>query len=174
MDYNIFMVSQPQTAQKKRSWPIYAITLLLFGQAFLTAYIGGRVWQDRTWDLSRDWETVLLYIATLWGQPPSPTAAQPDTVSALEFLLFLPLAPIIVINALGFFLLRPLGWMTAMMTQGVVLAICLDQYLRTEKFFIYPLMVYAILMVLYLNTLHVRITFHASTAQLNLDNQDGT
>ena len=61
-----------------------------------------------------------------------------------------------------------------MMTQGIILAVCLDQYLHTEKFFIYPLMVYAILMVLYLNTLHVRLTFHAAAAYLNLDNQNGT
>ena len=167
-------VSQPQAPQKKRSWPIYIITVLLLGQALIGVYLGTRVWQDRTWDLSRDWFMLTAYISTWWGQAPAVNVPATGAVSTLEFLLLLPLAPIIVINAFGFFLLRPLGWLAAMMMQGLILAICLNQYLQTEKFFIYPMMLYAILMVLYLNAFHVRVIFLTPVPIHNLDNQDGS
>jgi hypothetical protein len=66
--------------------------------------------------------------------------------------------------SLGFLLLKRRGWLLAAIAEGLCLGICLLIYTQPElntQGYIYPIMVYCILMVLYLNSREVRVVFHS-------------
>jgi len=67
--------------------------------------------------------------------------------------------------AICFLFLFRFGWVTAMLTQVATLAICLMLYLEFKPIVVYPIMVYCILMVLYLNVNDVRLTFFTRKAR---------
>ena len=141
-----------------RSWPVRANGLLLILQAVGLAGIGA-------YDVYQvDWQEVQQQIefeATL--SPELTEAAEQAIVVAL--ILGLP-AILAVLAALGFFLLFRVGWLLAMIVQALTLLACLLLYgeweavLYREPVFIYPVMLYCIMMTLYLNSSDVRAAFH--------------
>ncbi len=79
-------------------------------------------------------------------------------------LTFLPIAGLAALAAMGFFVLRPFGWLLAMLTQGTTLLVCLLIYWvpTWELDYLYLLMLFCIVMVLYLNSYDVRVAFNAA------------
>jgi hypothetical protein len=140
-----------------RSWPVRANGLLLVLQAAGLAGISA-------YDIYQvDWQEIQQQIefeATL--SPELTEAAEQAFVVAL--ILGLPTI-LAVLAALGFFLLFRVGWLLAMIVQALTLLACLLLYsewetvLYQEPVFIYPVMLYCILMVLYLNSSDVRAAF---------------
>jgi hypothetical protein len=141
-----------------RSWPVRANGLLLVLQAVGLAGIG-------VYDVYQvNWQEVQQQIefeATLSLELTE--AAEQAIVVAL--ILGLP-AILAVLAALGFFLLFRVGWLLAMIVQALTLLACLLLYgeweavLYREPVFIYPVMLYCIMMTLYLNSSDVRAAFH--------------
>jgi len=92
--------------------------------------------------------------------------AEQETLMAFAYAFFLmPLAIPATLAAIGFLFLFRFGWVTAMLTQVATLAICLMLYLEFKPIVVYPIMVYCILMVLYLNVNDVRLTFFTRKAR---------
>jgi hypothetical protein len=79
--------------------------------------------------------------------------------------LFIPLAILIVLAAISFLLLRQMGWLLAMLMEGLTLMACLTLYFWGKPFFVYPIMLYCIVMVLYLNSYDVRLTYLSKSSQ---------
>ena len=65
--------------------------------------------------------------------------------------LYVSLAGLSVLSALSLLRLCPLAWNLAMLLQGTSLLLALTLYLGERPFYIYPQMIYGILMVLELN-----------------------
>lgn len=82
-----------------------------------------------------------------------------QVIEAAAFVVFGPAAVLMVLSALGFLFMRRKGWLTAAIAQGLCLAACLWLYSLYEPFYVYPIMVYCVLMVLYLNSQGVRTAF---------------
>ena len=141
---------------KIRSWPVRINGLLLVLQA---AGLGG-IGAYNVWWV--DWQQVQYDLLTSLEETGSIEAAEQAIVVAL--ILGLP-AILAVLAALGFFLLFRVGWLLAMIVQALTLLACLLLYsewetvLYQEPVFIYPVMLYCILMVLYLNSSDVRAAF---------------
>ena len=76
-------------------------------------------------------------------------------------MLFAPSAVLAALAAFGFLFLSRRGWILAALSQGASLAICLWLYSGSAPLYVYPVMVYCILMVLYLNSHDVRVVFHS-------------
>lgn len=147
-----------ELAGARSSWPVRANGLLLVLQA---AGLGGisayNVYQV-------DWQEVQRQVEFEMTLSPELTeAAEQATVVAL--ILGLP-AILAFLAALGFFLLFRIGWLLGMVVQALTLLACLLLYsewetvLYREPVFIYPVMVYCIVMTLYLNSSDVRAAFH--------------
>jgi hypothetical protein len=73
--------------------------------------------------------------------------------------LFALLAILALLAAIGFLLVHRSGWLMAMLVQGATLLICLIYYFRQGPFLVYPVMVYCVIMVLYLNSFNVQAVF---------------
>ena len=84
----------------------------------------------------------------------------PEVIEAAAVALFAPPAVLTLVSALGFLLLRRRGWLLAAISQGLTLAACLFLYSELQPTYVYPVMAYAILLVLYLNSHDVRVVFH--------------
>jgi hypothetical protein len=77
-------------------------------------------------------------------------------------LVLLPLAAISGVTAVGFLRVGQGAWVRAMIVQGVVLTLCLGLYAAGERSrFVFGGMLYAILVVWYLNTNEVRSAFYS-------------
>ena len=79
-------------------------------------------------------------------------------------ILFLPSIVLAIIGALGFLLFSRRGWLLASLAQTLSLGACLELYYESfweKPGFIYPVMLYCILMILYLNSSEVRVVFHS-------------
>lgn len=88
-------------------------------------------------------------------------ALPPDALDVLLLsLTFLPIALLAMLAAAGIFWLRPTGWLLGMLTQGLSLLLCLLLYWERQPGFIYPIMLYNIILVLYLNSYDIRLAFH--------------
>ncbi len=74
-------------------------------------------------------------------------------------------AVLALLAALGFLFLFRIGWLLAMIVQSLTLLACLllytewEEILYQEPLFVYPVMLYCIVMVLYLNSSDVRAAF---------------
>lgn len=135
--------SDPARVDETGRRPVLAIGLLLVLQA---AGLAGVV----AYELTRvDWRQVDL------GAPSG------QAVEAATSLLFAPPAVLAFLAGLGFLFLSRRGWILAALSQGASLAICLWLYSGPAPLYIYPVMVYCILMVLYLNSQDVRMVFHS-------------
>lgn len=125
-----------------RRRPIRLIGLLLLLQAIGLTGIGA-------YELTRvDWQWV-------------GTEAMSQQASRAAPFLFAPPAVLTLLSALSFLLLRRRGWLLAAIGQGMNLAVCLWLYSESKPIYIYPTMVYCILMILYLNSHDVRVVFHS-------------
>jgi hypothetical protein len=124
--------------------PVRAIGLLLLleaaGVAALAAYEFSRV----------DWRRVLS----------AQVVPSREVIEALALILFVPAVALTLLSALGFLLLRRRGWLLAAISQGLVVATCLWLYTEYEPVYVYPIMAYAVLMILYLNVHDVRAVFY--------------
>lgn len=74
--------------------------------------------------------------------------------------LFLTAAIMAAVAAVGFLFLRRKGWLLAAFAQTLALGTCLTLYTELEPRFVYPVMLYCIVMILYLNSRYVRAVFH--------------
>lgn len=133
---------------KTRRRPVRAIALLLFVQALGLAGAAGYGLVDI--DLAG-----LRFDATGMQE----TSAERAAIVALLFALPVVLC---LLGAVGSLFALKWGWLLAELAQGICLGACLLLY--SEDWtppVIYPVMVYCILMVLYLNSRDVRVLFHA-------------
>ena len=73
---------------------------------------------------------------------------------------FVAAAILAAVAAVGFLFMRRRGWLPAALAQTLGLGTCLALYAELEPIFVYPVMVYCIVMVLYLNSRDVRTVFH--------------
>lgn len=125
--------------------PVRAIGLLLMleaaGIAAYGAYLLSRV----------DWRSVVAAREVPSGEV---------VVEALLLVLFAPAVVLTLLASLGFLLLRRRGWLLAAISQGAVVATGLWLYAAYEPVYVYPIMAYAVLMILYLNVHDVRAVFY--------------
>ena len=147
---------------KTSSRPIRVVGLLLILQAIglagIIAYGILQVdWQQVQSDSSQQGELVLEI------QPDSPQ--QQEAAKAIGVaILFLPSIILAIIGALGFILFSRRGWLLASLAQTLSLGACLELYyepLWNNPNFVYPVMLYGILMIFYLNSSEVRVVFHS-------------
>jgi len=129
-----------------RRWTMRVIALLLAGQAAILLTI---IW---------------LTISNLnWQQEFSDVV---DSMTAMDIAilggLLLPMALFDLFTATGLWLGKRGAWLQAMTGQGILLIFCLSSYVshRGERF-IYLLMLTCIVLVLYLNTYDVRLSFNS-------------
>lgn len=124
--------------------PVWAIGLLLLLEAAGIVAYG-------VYELSRvDWREMV-----------SARAAPPREVAeTLALVLFGPAVVLTLLAAMGFLLLRRRGWLLAAISQGTAVATGLWLYVLYEPFYVYPIMAYAVLMILYLNVHDVRAVFY--------------
>ena len=136
-------VARPEPASTSRR-PVLAIALLLMLEAAGIAAYGA-------YELSRvNWRSVVAAREV----PPG------EVIEALVMVLFAPAVVLTLLAALGFLLLRRRGWLLAAISQGVVVATGLWLYAAYEPMYVYPIMAYAVLMILYLNVHDVRAVFY--------------
>jgi len=83
-----------------------------------------------------------------------------EVEKVLVLVLFAPAVVLTLLASLGFLLLRRRGWLLAAISQGAVLATGLWIYATYEPVYVYPVMAYAVLMILYLNVHDVRAVFY--------------
>src|SRR5215212_4897260 len=151
---------------KTSSRPIRVVGLLLILQAIglagIIAYGILQVdWQQIQSDSSQQEELVLEI------QPDSPQQQDAVLEAAKAIgvaILFLPSIILAIIGALGFILFSRRGWLLASLAQTLSLGACLELYyepLWNNPNFVYPVMLYGILMIFYLNSSEVRVVFHS-------------
>lgn len=127
--------------QERRPWPVKALTWLLFIQGIALILIG-------------------LFNVDL------PAGFQQIVAETSFFASLLPLGVLALVAAISFLSPRPGAWMVGMLVQGLNLLVALLFYFRyrPDNFFLYAMMVYAIVMVIYLNYAHVPAIFHGDPA----------
>ncbi len=125
--------------------PVRAIALLLMLEAAGIAAYGA-------YELSRvDWRSVVAAREVPSG----------EVVDALLLVLFAPAVVLTLLASLGFLLLQRRGWLLAAISQGAVVATGLWLYAAEARpVYVYPIMAYAVLMILYLNVHDVRAVFY--------------
>ncbi|MDP9456978.1 MAG: hypothetical protein CYG60_24590 [Actinobacteria bacterium] len=138
-----YIPSDPARVDETSRRPIRVIGLLLVVQAVGLAGIV-------VYELLRvDWRRLGL-------ESPSGRA-----IEAASSLLLAPPAVLALLASLGFLFLSRRGWLLAAISEGWSLGVCLWLYSGPEPIYVYPVMVYCILMILYLNSHDVRVVFHA-------------
>ncbi len=137
-------VARPEPASTSRR-PVRAIALLLMLEAAGIAAYGA-------YELSRvDWRSVVAAREVPSG----------EVIDALLLVLFAPAVVLTLLASLGFLLLRRRGWLLAAISQGAVVATGLWLYAAEARpVYVYPIMAYAVLMILYLNVHDVRAVFY--------------
>lgn len=140
-------------------WPVRILGLLLFAQAALISGVTVYFAQQVNWE----YELADIVLST----------------RALDIVMWAAtLAPVILlllVSSLAFLLYRRFAWLLAMTLQGVILLRCLILYfgsnsMLSQSRWIHLIMVFAIMLVLYLNTSDIRFAFttephHESTAR---------
>jgi hypothetical protein len=105
---------------------------------------------------------VLYQVAQVdWYLDPTELVTRPEAVAAsLAIAVFSPMAVLAVAAAVCFLLRFRIAWPLAMITQGLCLAGSLSLRLGRGSSLTYAaVMIYAMIMVLYLNSLEVRLAF---------------
>jgi hypothetical protein len=147
--------------------PIRVVGLLLILQAIgLVGIIAYGI-------LQVDWQQIQSGSSQQEGlvlevQPDSPQQQQEIVLEAAKAIgvaiLFSPSIILAIIGALGFILFSRRGWLLASLAQTLGLGACLELYYEPfwdNPDFVYPVMLYCILMILYLNSSEVRVVFHS-------------
>ena len=124
--------------------PVWAIGLFLMLEvAGIVAYAA--------YEISRvEWRRVLA----------AGTVPSGEVVEAVALVLFAPAVLLAFLSGLSFLLFRRRGWLLAAISQGLLVAVGLWLYVELEPFYVYPIMAYAVLMILYLNVHDVRAVFY--------------
>lgn len=130
---------------RARSWPVRAIGVLLVAQA---ASLCVPIFRQASLVV---WSNVRMRGAVPEGLPEA----------GYVTVFFGAPAALAVLAALVFFVLYRRGWLLAMMVQSLTLLACLGLYFRDDPAYIYPIMVYSVLMVLFLNSSEVRVMLHS-------------
>ena len=135
-----------------RRWTMRVIALLMAGQAAILMAIIWLMVSTLNWEL--EFRYVLVSMTVM------------DTF--LLGGLLLPMAIFDFLTAFGLWLGQRSAWLRAMMAQGILLIFCLSSYIanRGERF-IYLLMLTCIVLVLYLNTYDVRLSFTSRERKSN-------
>lgn len=136
---------------KRRLWMIRAVGVLLLLQSFWLAGTSIAKGGPFVWPLG---ETVL-----------GGTLAPDQTATLTLGLPLTALATLGVLGAIGFLFMLSFGWVVAMILQGLTMFYCLSLYLQEKPSFVYPIMLYCIVMVLYLNSFDVRAAFRSRDEQ---------
>ncbi len=144
-----------RSPDKARSWPIRVIALLLILQA--VGLVGINAYHLSS-QASPDAE-INVGLETLQEINELPPEQIGPVKALISALLLAPLAIPALLAAIGFLFLLRFGWLLAMITQIVILLVCLMLYVEFKPVVIYPAMVYCILIVLYLNVHEVRLAF---------------
>ena len=90
-------------------------------------------------------------------------------------ILFLPSIVLAILGALGFLIFSRRGWLLASLAQTLSLGACMELYYESiweKPGFVYPIMLYCILMILYLNSSEVRVVFHSRRKPAKAVRQD--
>ena len=141
--------AEPMPETNRRSHPVTMAGLLLLTQALGLLAVGP-------------------ILTTLFGQSEASSQAFELLSVGRSFslsqgvgtsMLFMPLALPALLAGIGLLRLRPSAWTLAMLTQGLSLALALVIYSRDKPIYIYPLMIYTIVAVLYLNYNDVQVAF---------------
>ncbi len=111
-----------------------------------------------------DWQQVQQQAETTASLSPELVEAIRQTAAVV--LLLGPPAVLALLAAFGFLFMLRVGWLLAMIVQALTLLACLllyaewEELLPEEPMFVYPVMLYCIVMVLYLNSSDIRVAFH--------------
>ena len=89
------------------------------------------------------------------------------TNAALAFVFFVPPAILTLLAAMSFLVLRRRGWLLAAISQGVTVAVCLWLYSQYQPNYVYPIMVFGVIVILYLNVHDVRAAFQEAPRRLD-------
>lgn len=79
--------------------------------------------------------------------------------AVITALVFGPAVLLALLATVGFLFMLKAGWLLAMISQGLTLLACLLIFSSWAPDFVYPVMLYCIFMVLYLNSSAVRAAF---------------
>ena len=110
-----------------------------------------RFWVRATGALFLLLEAILIQLT--WTFDPK------TTEMATTLIAFDLISGLAILAAIGFFFLRHVGWLSAMMVQGLTLFIALIVYFNSGLLIAQLTMLYGILMVLFLNSILVRTAF---------------
>ena len=137
-----FWKRRRKKAKRPRPWPVTAAGLLLlaqgFGFAFLTIYVYPT---DLVWQLQhaeRFFEQLRIVLPTI---------------------VFGMLAFVGILVSVDFLRLLTNSWLIAVSVEGISLLVALIYYFNSKPLFLYPVMVYGIFMVMYLNYNDVQDAF---------------
>lgn len=129
-----------------RRWTMRVIALLLTGQAAILLMIIWFTMSSLNWE--QQFSAVMLSIRVM------------DAV--LLGGLLLPMAIFDLLTAMGLWVGRRGAWLRAMIGQGILLIFCLSSYVANRgESFIFLLMLTCIVLVLYLNTYDVRLSYNS-------------
>jgi len=133
---------RPPGRSEGRPWPVKALTLLLVAQG-VGLVVLGLFSVDHT--------------AGVWA----------ILVDQSFYATLPPLGVLALVAAAGFLRLRPGAWVMAMLVQGLSLLVALVFYFRyrPQDLLIYGMMVYALIMVLYLNYAEVPAVFRVQPGE---------
>jgi len=144
MNDRILLAADVPAEAKVRRWTLRVIALFLVVQAMLLLGICTVVISRTDW--AQELEDVMISLTAL------------DAI--LLVALLGPLAAFELLTALGMWLGRGSLWLRAMVLQGILLIFCLSSYVaQRREAFVYLLMLTCIIIVLYLNTNDVRLTY---------------
>lgn len=132
------------TPERARTRPVTITGILLLCEA--VAFLGYAIYRIN----QVNWHQELRLYETI-------SQAAADTFFLGVLLAALALTA--TLGGIGVLLVRPLGWLLAMITQGIGLLICLLLYFQRNVDYVYPVMGLCIMMVLYLNSFDVRVLF---------------
>lgn len=142
---------------KPRSGPVTVLGLLLLLQA-VGLFDLGLFFFTRGLGLRRS-----LIVEMLITEP----------INALAMgIIFIPLALLALLAALGFFRLWRAAWIMAMLTQGLSLLTALLLYFNQRPGYVYVIMLYSIFLVIYLHTAEVSTAFEPAATLIEEEDEE--
>jgi hypothetical protein len=165
---------------KTSSRPIRAVGLLLILQAIglvgLIAYGLLQVdWQQVQSDSQQQGLVLEIQLDSSQQQEGEEESVLEAARAIVAAILFLPSIVLAILGALGFLLFSRRGWLLASLAQTLSLGACMELYYNSvweNPAFVYPVMLYCILMILYLNSSEVRVVFHSRRKPAKTVGQD--
>jgi hypothetical protein len=165
---------------KSSSRPIRAVGLLLILQAIglvgLLAYGLLQVdWQQVRSDSQQQGLVLEIQLDSSQQQEGEEESGLEAARAIVAAILFLPSIVLAILGALGFLIFSRRGWLLASLAQTLSLGACMELYYDSvweKPGFVYPVMLYCILMILYLNSSAVRVVFHSKRKPAKTMGQD--